>query len=75
MKFIVVFLQMAGFHDRMYVNEFFNNNLKFKETQEGKYERLQVFNDEELRERPSNSVRDNAFQKGEPYMTTSTFCE
>ena len=51
------------------------NKFSFKETRQGKYERMCILNDEGLRERASEFVRENAFKKGEPNMTFVMFLE
>ena len=59
-----------------YAKEFNDNNCSFKETRQGKYERICILNDEGLlRERASEFVLANAFKKGEPNMTSITFLE
>lgn len=68
----------TGFSERTvrgYRKEFFDNNLKFKESRQGKHERLLILSSEELRKEASQWVRDNAFKKGEPNMTAGSFCE
>ncbi len=57
------------------MKEFFSNHLKFKETQQVKYERLHVLQDEGLQERACKWVRENAFRKGAPNITATMFCE
>ena len=54
---------------------FFANNIQFKDTQQGKYERQCVLSDEDLRSRASQWVRENAFKKGKSNMTSPMFCE
>ena len=57
---------------RRYRKEFFENGLKFKDSQQGKHKRLLVLSNENLRK---EWVRENAFKKGEPNMTAASFCE
>ena len=67
---------ITGFNERTvraYAKEFNDNNCSFKETRQGKYERMCILNDEGLRERASEFVRANAFKKGEPNMTSVSF--
>ena len=69
---------ITGFNERTvsaYAKEFVENKFSFKETQQGKYERMCILNDEGLRERASEFVRENAFKKGEPNMTSVMFLE
>ena len=66
----------TGFNERTvraYAKEFNDNNCSFKETRQGKYERMCILNDEGLRKRASEFVRTNAFKKGEPNMTSVSF--
>ena len=58
-----------------YAKEFNDNNSSFKETRQGKYERIYILNDAGLRERASEFVLANAFKKGETNMTSITFLE
>ena len=60
---------------RAYAKEFFENDMKFNDAQQGKYERQCVLSDEELRSQASLWVRKNAFKKGEPNMTSAIFCD
>ena len=61
---------------RGYAKEFFENKFKFKgNCRQGKHERIHILNDESLRERASQWVRDHAFMKGSPNMNASMFCE
>ena len=69
---------ITGFNEktvRAYAKEFVENKFSFKETRQGKYERMCILNDEGLRERASEFVRENAFKKGEPNMTSVMFLE
>ena len=60
---------------RAYAKEFFENNMKFKDAQQGKYERQCVLSDEDLRSQASQWNRENVFKKGESNMTSAMFCE
>ena len=65
-----------GYHERTvraYAEEFFENDMKFNNAQQSKYERQCVLSDEELRSQASLWVRENAFKKGEPNMTSAFF--
>ncbi len=67
-------LNSSGFNERTvrtYVKEFYENNMSFRETQQGKYERHRVLADENLRKEASKWVRENGFKKGEPNMTAA----
>ena len=69
---------IAGFSERtvrLYRKEFFDNKLKFHDTQQGKYERHQLLNNEKVRLRASEYVWENAFNKGEPNRTAPMFRE
>ena len=59
----------AGYHERTvraYAKEFFDNDMKFNDAQQGKYERQCVLSDEELRSQASLWVRENALRRVSP---------
>lgn len=69
---------ISGFCERTvrsYRKEFFDNKFKFKESRQGKQERLLVLSDENLRARAMEWVHEHAFRKGKPNMTAADFCE
>ena len=73
-----VLYDISGFGERTvrrYRKEFFDNKFQFKESQQGKHERLLVLSNENLRKDACEWVRENAFRKGKPNMTASSFCE
>ena len=68
---------ITGFNEktvRCYRDEFLANNGSFREEIRGKYTRLSLFNDENLRMEASMWVREHAVQKGEGNMTARSFC-
>ena len=61
---------------RGYTKEFFENKFKLRgNCRQGKHERIHILNDESLRERVSQWVREHAFMKGSPNMNASMLCE
>ena len=69
---------VTGFNEKMvryYRKEFMQNKGKFREEQHGKYKRICLFNDENLRLRASMWVRENAVNKGGPNMPARSFCQ
>ena len=69
---------IIGFAERTvrgYWKEFVENSFKFQDSQQGKWERHLILNDENLRKRASKWVCENACIKGAPNMTTAMFCE
>ena len=62
----------AGFNektDRLYKKEFYENNGKFKETKQGKYKRVSLLNDENLRLEAAMFIRENSYKKGSANLT------
>lgn len=69
---------ISGFNEktvRGYRKDFFDNKGSFKEEKRGKYKRLSLFNDENLRLKAAMWVRENAVRKGEANMTARSFCQ
>ena len=68
---------ITGFNEktiRGYGKEFLENSGKFEEERRGKYKRLSLFNDENLRMDASMWIREHAVRKGEANMTAGSFC-
>ena len=72
---ILIFQDSMSVQSENIPRNFFANNIQFKDTQQGKYERQCVLSDEDLRSRASQWVRENAFKKGKSNMTSPMFCE
>lgn len=51
------------------------NKGRFREEKRGKYKRLSLFNDEELRLQASMWVRENVVNESGPNMTARSFCQ
>ena len=69
---------ITGFNERtvrQYHKEFIENKGQFPEMKQGRYKRMCLLNDDELRLEASMWVRASAYQKGEANMTASTFCQ
>jgi hypothetical protein len=69
---------VVGFNEktvRRYRNDFFENKGEFTIQQQGKYERHCVYHDEALNHKAAEWVREHAFVKGEPNMTSQSFCD
>ena len=69
---------ITGFNERtvrQYHKQFVENKGQFPETKQGRYKKMCLLNDEELRLEASMWVRANAYKKGEANMTASTFCQ
>lgn len=68
---------ITGFNEktvRQYRNEYFENKGQFSETKSGKYKRISILDDENLRLEAAMYVRENAHKKGSPNMTAASFC-
>ena len=54
---------------------FFENKGKFEEDKRGKYKWQCLMNDENFRLQASMWIREHTYCKGEPNMTSKSFCE
>lgn len=69
---------ITGFNERTirttYKTDYFTNKGHFSESSRGKYKRVSLLNDENLRLEASMWVRENANKKGSANMTAASFC-
>ena len=69
---------ITGFNEKTvcYIcKEFKENRGKFRDERRGKYKRMCIFNNEELRLQASMWVREHAVDKSGPNMTAHSFCQ
>ena len=69
---------ISGFNERTvrrYSKQFYDNQGKFPESRQGKFERHWLFNDENLRLQAAMWVRENSYNKEEGNMTAHSFCQ
>ena len=60
---------------RQYRKEFFDTKGKFKKSQQGKYKRFRLLNDENLHLEAAMFVTENSYKKGSANLTAQMFCE